>query len=179
MILLLPLLALGCIPEPGPGDTDTTPNDTDTHDTTPEVEVLVDTDALLPGPDGWGDYVDFHFDFSGEPTWVHITLTSVEATTLNGILQTPTQACALSVPYWTAYMEEHSNQGWVRLEDPGRHTLSVFGEAPGKGAPVHCLVETVPVEDDLPFQDAAMACFLGDDTCTCSEVCGCDEIHSR
>lgn len=95
------------------------------------------------------------------------------------LLLTPTQACALSVPYWTAYMEEHSNQGWVRLEDPGRHTLSVFGEAPGKGAPVHCLVETVPVEDDLPFHDAALACFLGDDTCTCSEVCGCDEIHSR
>jgi hypothetical protein len=63
--------------------------------------------------------------------------------------------------------------------EPGRHTLSVFGAAPGQGALVRCQVETVPVELDLPFQDATMDCTLADEACICTQVCGCRTIDTR
>jgi hypothetical protein len=180
MIRLLPLLALGCI-KPIESDTDTTlPHDT--HDTTPEAEVLVDQEQTMPYS-GAADYVDFYVDHGSGDTWIHIALTSAEVGTLNGILISPSEGCALQVPYYSTYMVdregEHENQGWVRLVEAGRHTLSVFGVPPLEGGQVRCLVETVPREADMPFQDADMACCLDDDACTCTSQCSCNMVPSE
>ena len=173
LLVLVPLAA--CLPDlkedsslPTEGDTDT---DTDTD------AVLLDQDDTLPGPEGHADYVDYSFHVAVDQvgSWVHIELTSKEATDMVGIMTAPWKACSLEVPEWGWALEDHRNQGWVRPISAGVHTLSVFGIAPEGGTMVHASVRIVD-PDELPWKDPDEPCTLGGDMCTCTERCNCREL---
>ena len=191
LLFLLPMAA--CLPKLDPvdsspsteGDTDTdadadtdTDSDADADSDTDTRVVLVDEDGVLPDSSSSAEHADFDFDLSSDQlnNWLHIEIESKTATELWGVLYAPSESCVLVVPGWGWAMSEHGNEGWIKVETRGRHTLSVFGTTPKGGAEVHTTITIVAVSE-LPFGDADEVCVMGEVNCECTDACNCDEIH--
>jgi hypothetical protein len=170
-------LALGaCLPDLDEQDSQPPPEgDADTDADADTDIVLVDEEGLLPGG---GEYADFTFDVEAKhlDSWIHIDLSSADATAMVAVLLAPWGSCNLEVPTWGWAKDTHSNEGWIRPQTRGRYTLSVFGTTPEGGSTVHTTIRVIS-DAELPFGDADEPCTSGEKACECTDRCNCRSIH--